>query len=35
MADITLHRAGRVLEAIRATVGGIELGTTSKPSIFG
>lgn len=35
MADITLHRAGRILEAIRAAVGGVELGTTAKVSIFG
>jgi len=35
MAELTLHRAGRTLEAIRAAVGRIELDTTAKLSIFG
>jgi len=35
VVDITLHRAGRILEAIRAGVGGIELAQTAKVSIFG
>jgi len=35
MTEVTLHRAGRVLEAIRAAVGAIDLTATAKISIFG
>jgi uncharacterized coiled-coil protein SlyX len=33
--ELTLHRAGRVLEAIRAAIGRIELNPTARISIFG
>ena len=33
--ELTLHRAGRVLEGIRAAVGRIELNSSARISIFG
>jgi uncharacterized coiled-coil protein SlyX len=35
MADVTLHRAGRFVEAVRAAIGRIEFAATARISIFG